>query len=247
MNPSQILEKSIDFMKRHYEHLLPFALFYAFISIPGQFLPKSISLVLSVLLLPMSFSISYYIDKVEKDQAYSYNTFLEVYRYSGKYLGITIIRTFITLLFFVPFIISMLGILTQYDFDMNAVSKAMVENDLNISGSAKLSLFIGILLALLSSPFVLFVEYFAILDKYSISESFKKSIVAGRSNYGQLIIILIMSIAAAFIGLAACCIGIIGTLPIIYLLYYYSYRVVEPIQTLDEDRISSIGSFDLPD
>lgn len=225
-----ILYKTIDFFKKNYEYLIPFALIYLILCIPGQFLPQGISACIQLIMLPLSFSFAYFVDRVEKGYDRKFSDFFDIYRHTGKYLAIIILRALITIVLFTPFIIVAFRVISEYNFDVKAIEEAMKSQNFNITSNEKLSLAISFLLVIFTTPFLLFNEYFAILDKYSISDSFRFSFEAGKKHYGLIFASIILSIGIGMIGLVACCIGVVLiSMPLIYPMFYYTYRQINPI------------------
>ncbi len=234
INVSEITDKAVDFYKSHYEYLLPFSLFYVLINLPLK-LPFSygplngVILPLTILVLPLAFSIPFFAEKISQNETKKrFGLFFEIYNYFFKFFGIQLLRWLIILVMLLPFILSFVEVLSGYDYDPEKLQKAIDNRTFVPSFRLLITLLVTFFLMIFSAPFLLFVEYYGILDGHSITSSFVKSYHLGASQYLKILSIILLSFLAAVAGIMACVIGFVFAFPFIYLLYYYTYRALEP-------------------
>lgn len=224
----EIFDQSVDFFKQHYEFLLPFSLLYFVLNLPQQFIKSVWMMPVMLIVMPLSFAIPFFVDRLHRGQEKKFSLFFEVYNYFFKYFAITILRGIIILILLSPFLYTFMDVIKEYDFDMHKLNDAIQAQSIHVNDNTIISMVASFLLVIFSLPFLLLNEYFGILDDYSIADSFKKAYEAGVRNYFSLFGILILSFIILFAGLCACCIGVIFALPLIYIIYYYTYRAIEP-------------------
>lgn len=222
----EAFDKSVDFMKAHYEYILPFSLLFILLQLPPQFIPSTAMTIYTLLLIPLGLSIPYFADSVQRGQEKKFSTFFEIYRYSGKIFGVTIIKCLIILLLVSPFLYVFMDTLKEYDYDMQKINQAIQLRTIELPTNT-LSMFgISLLLLLFCMPFILFNEYFAVLNNMGILESFQKSYEVGVRNYFKIFGVVIVSMIFVMLGFLACGIGLIFAFPMVYLLYYFAFRQV---------------------
>lgn len=226
----EIFDKSVDFFKAHYEYLLPFSLLYFLLQLPPSIIKSVWMTPLSVLVIPLGFSIPYFTDKVLRGTEKSFGLFFEIYSFFFKYFGFTLIRGLIILILLSPFLYSFIDVMKEYNYDMEKINQAMMMKTIHFSKNSLIMMGISMLLVLFSLPFILFPEFYGILDGYGFGDSFTKAYEAGAKHYFKIFGIVILSVFILFAGLCACCIGLIFALPIIYLMYYFAYRTIEPLK-----------------
>jgi uncharacterized membrane protein len=229
LNIREIINQSIDFFKMHYEYLLPFSLSYIVFNLPSSFIKSVWTLPLTILIMPLAFSIPYFADRIERHQEKKFSLLFEIYHYALKYFAFTILRGIILMILLAPFIYSVWDIVGSYDFDMEKFNEAIKVQAVDFSSESKVMMAISFILVLFSMPFILFAEYFGILDGHSILKSFALSFSAGKNHYVSIVLILIISMMLLFGGLISCCIGLVFALPLMYLIYYFTYRAICPI------------------
>jgi len=221
---SDLINKSIDFIKAHYEYILPFSLLYVILQLPSGFIKSAWMLPLSLLLLPLAFSIPYFANKVENGEPKRFGLFFEVYSYFFKFFGIAFVKWMIMLLIFSPLMINLVDVLKDFNYDAEKLMLAIQTKNYIPNQSTVLTFFGCMFLFLFLLPFIMFVEFYAILDDLDIMESFKKSYEIGVRNYMTILLILIVAFAATFAGMCTCGIGLVLAIPFIYLLFYYAYK-----------------------
>jgi uncharacterized membrane protein len=224
----EIFNQSVDFFKLHYEYLLPFSLLYFVLNLPQQFIKSVWMMPVMLIVMPLAFAVPYFVDRITRRQEKKFSLFFEVYNYFFKYFAISILRGIIILILLSPFLYTFMDVIKEYDFDMQKLNEAIQANSIHLSENTIISMVVSFLIVVLCLPFLLLNEYFGILDDYSIIDSFQKAYEAGVRNYFSLFGILILSFVILFAGLCACCIGVIFALPLIYIIYYFTYRAIEP-------------------
>ena len=225
----EIFDKSVDFFKAHYEYLLPFSLLYFLLQLPPSIIKSIWMTPLSVLIIPLGFSIPFFADRIHRGEQKRFGLFFDIYNFFFKYFGFTLLRGLIILLLLSPFLYSFIDVMKEYNYDMEKINQAIAMKTIHFSGNSLLMMGISMLLVLLSLPFILFPEFYGILDGHGILDSFKMAYESGARHYFKIFGIVVLSVLILFAGLISCCIGLIFALPIIYLMYYFAYRTIEPL------------------
>jgi hypothetical protein len=238
----EIINQSVDFFKSHYEYLLPFSLIYFVLSILGAFVPEPIRTIYSLLMLPLAFGCQYFIDRVYKGDEKKFSIFFDIYRQSMKYIAISFLKVIIFLIIFLPFLTTIYADLEFYHFNQEEILKAIQTQNFNFSHQSRLYLAISMIIALMSSPFLLFVEYYGLLDGFDVVESFQKSYHTGAKYYLSIFKVLLVSVGVILIGFIGCCLPVLAAFPFMYLIYYHAYRMIEPA-TPTRKNIPDFGSF----
>ncbi|MFY7861229.1 MAG: hypothetical protein ACOVP5_03305, partial [Chitinophagales bacterium] len=216
----EIINQSVDFFKSHYEFLLPFSLIYFVLSIFRFFIPGPGQTIYSLLILPLAFGCQYFIDRVYKGHEKKFSLFFDIYRLSLKYISISFLKVLIYLIIFLPFLTTIYSELEFYHFNQEEIMKAIQTNSFNFSHQSRLYLAVSMVIALMSAPFLLFVEYYGLLDGYGVMESFQKSYHTGAKYYLSIFKVIIVSEGVNIIGFMGCCILTIVTFPLVCLIYY---------------------------
>jgi hypothetical protein len=237
-----IINQSVDFFKSHYEFLLPFSLIYFVLSILGAIVPEPIRTIYSLLMLPLAFGCQYFIDRVYKGDEKKFSIFFDIYRQSIKYVAISFLKVVIFLIIFLPFLTTIYADLEFYHFNQEEILKAIQTQNFNFSHQSRLYLAITMIIGLMSSPFLLFVEYYSLLDGFDVVESFRKSYHTGAKYYLSIFKVLIVSVGVMLIGFIGCCLPVLASFPFMYLIYYHAYRMIEPT-TLTRKNTHQLGSF----
>ena len=238
----EIINQSVDFFKSHYEFLLPFSLIYFVLSILGAVIPEPIRTIFSLLMLPLAFGCQYFIDRVYKGHEKKFSLFFDIYRQSLKYISISFLKVLIFLIIFLPFLTTIYSELEFYHFNQEEIMKAIQTGSFNFSHQSRLYLAVSMVIALMSAPFLVFVEYYGLLDGYGVMESFQKSYHTGAKYYLSIFKVLLVSVGVVLIGFMGCCIPVLAAFPFMYLLYYHAYRMIEPT-TLSKKNIHNLGAF----
>lgn len=223
-NIKELMNKSSDFIKAHYEYILPFSLVFLVVQLGLNLIKSSFTLPFSILLLPLSFAIPYFAHKLNSSSEKRFGLFFEVYSYFFKFFGIAIIKYIIVLIIYLPFIINIVDVLKEFNYDVDAMMQAIQSKAYVLNSATLLNVLGCTMLMLVVFPFILFVEYFAILDDESILDSFKKSYAYGVKYYFSIFMILIIAFVVTFIGMCTCGFGLIVAIPYIYLLFYFAFR-----------------------
>lgn len=223
-NIKELMNKSSDFIKAHYEYILPFSLFFLIEEIGLKLINSPYTLPFSILLLPLSFSVAYFAHKINTGAQKRIGLFFEVYTYFFKFFGILLVKYLIILLIFSPFIFNMVDVMKEFDFDTEKLALAIQSKSYVLNKTTSLNLVCCSFLFLLIYPFIVFVEFFAILNDEDILYSFKKSYITGTKYYFSIFILLIISFICLLIGAFFCCFGLIVAVPYIFLLLYFAFR-----------------------
>lgn len=228
-----LMNSSSDFIKAHYEYILPFSLVYLVVQVGLSLIKSSFTLPFSLLLLPLSFSIPFFAHKLHTGSEKRFGLFFEVYSYFFKFFGLAVIKYIILVIIFSPFLLSIADVLKEFNYDIDKMMQS-IQDKSYVLNSATLLNFVGCaFLFLLITPFILFVEFFAILNDEDILKSLKKSYASGVKYYFSIFSILIISFVVTFIGMCTCGFGLIVALPYIYLLFYFAFRRhISPISML---------------
>jgi hypothetical protein len=250
-NFSDWYQKSIDFFKSFYEFIIPFAIFYVFLMVFISYLPyKEISLFLQIATLPLAFSIAYFanhylnqrdiniysnyeFERVDEnpdelkakilDNSPKFATFFLIYKKSLWILVAKIFSYFVILFCLMPVFKIFYQILLSYNFDLDAINQAIVNQTIELPNHAVTSIFFAIFAIWLTLPFYFYFEYFLIFDNQGILKSLKSSYQIGVKNYFKIIGMLLATFLILFVGLLTCGFGLIVALPIVYLIYYFSF------------------------
>lgn len=223
-NIKELMNKSIDFIKAHFEYLLPFSLVYLVVQVGLNFIKSPYTLPFSILLLPLSFAIPYFAHKINTGSEKRFGLFFEVYSYFFKFFGIAFIKYIIVLIIYLPFIINIVDVLKEFNYDVDAMMQAIQSKSYVLNSATLLNMLGCTMLMLVVFPFILFVEYFAILDDENIIEAFKKSYAYGVKYYFSIFMVLIIAFVVTFISLCISCgIVLIVSIPFIYLLFYFAF------------------------
>jgi hypothetical protein len=218
------MNNSSDFIKSHYEYILPFSLAYLVIQVGLSIIKSPFTLPFSLLLLPLSFAIPYFAHKIEMGSQKRFGLFFEVYSYFFKFFGLAIMKYLIVIIIFSPFLFNIADVLKEFNYDVDKMMLAIQSKEYVLNTATLLNFLGCTVLMLLITPFILFVEFFAILNDEGIMESFKKSYAYGVKFYFSIFMILILAFAATFAGMCTCGFGLIVILPYIYLLFYYAFK-----------------------
>ena len=75
-----------------------------------------------------------------------------------------------------------------------------------------------------------------------IKDALSYSMKLAFKSFGGFLTVLLICLAALFVGLLLCCVGVIATIPIIYILMYVLYKEVVGFSEDNSDEISQIGT-----
>lgn len=232
---SETIDETIDYLKQHYEYVLPFSLFYVILTIVLSLVeidPKA-RLLIQLIVLPLSFSFQYYALKYNQTGLKSFKHFFEVYTCFFKYLGTKIVSGIIILILISPILFTMFQLVENYNFDTEKLMHDIQKQSIKLPANMSLTILISSLLVIFSLPFLLFIEYIAIIDNYGVFESLKLSYHIGSKYYAKIFGILVLSFIATFAGILTCGFGFIVILPFIYLLNYFTYKKLSKLMGIE--------------
>lgn len=222
---SETFNKSMDFFKANYEYLVPYTIFYLFLSLIVSYTPiKSISIVMQILMIPLGFAVPYFIDKVERGEEKSFLSFFHVYKELLPYLGAKLFGMLVAIICLMPLFFSVYNLLNEFQFDINSLINEIQLGRVELPSSSKLKIAVSLFLMLSTLPFYIFLEYFMILSNDSFEEALKKSYFIGARYYFHIIGLLISVFVLMLIGVIFCMFGLIVAIPLIYSMFYFSYK-----------------------
>jgi hypothetical protein len=221
---SEIFNKSMDFFKANYEYLVPYTIFYLFLSVIVSYTPiKSISIVVQILMVPLGFAVPYFIDSVSRGENKSFITFFNVYKALLPYLGAKLFGMFVAIICLMPLFFSLYNLLNEFQFDVNLLITEIQNGRVELPSSSKIKIAVSLFLMVSTLPFYIFLEYFMILSKDSFEIALKKSYHIGVRYYAQIIGLFVSAFVLMFLGFATCVFGLIVAIPLIYSMFYFSY------------------------
>ena len=200
----QIFDESWEFFKQHYEYLLPFSLIFFVIQSPTFFIDNPFVVIpITLILLPLGVSIPYYADHISDGGEKIFSVLFDTVRYFFKILIISILKFIFFAILFAPFLLFFVNNFIDFEalkgadfININEKLNDAIIKSPDLLDVKNIKAFLGIgtvtaILALLVSPILMFPEYYAVLDNYSIMDSFKKSIQDVSKNYFKVLLMLI--------------------------------------------------------
>lgn len=222
----EVLNSAMDFFKMHYEYLLPFSFLFFVFSLLFGFVKNEFTLLLFILVLPLTISIPYFAHKLQRGgESRRLGLFFEVYSSTFKFYGVMGLKIISMLILLSPMLYLMSDVMAKFNFDENQLKLAIENGEFIPSKNLSITTFISILLVILSYPFFFFAEYFAVIGNESVIDSFKKSYALGYSNYSKLFALMIIHFFVMAVGSLLTC-GFIFLLafPLFNLIYYFIYK-----------------------
>jgi hypothetical protein len=220
---NELIHEATDFLKKHYEYLLPFSFLYLILQLPSSFITSSWVLIVSILFIPLSFSIPYFVHQIVQGKPKTFGLFFEVYKDGLKYFGITAVKYLIILVLFLPVLFSLIEALGSVDYDVEKLLNDISNQEYQLTKNQGYSLLGSLIALLISLPFLVFTEFFGILEGLSILDAFKASYHLGARHYLKVYAILGIAFIATFLGVITCFFGLLVALPFIYCLLYFAY------------------------
>jgi hypothetical protein len=215
----------MDFFKANYEYLVPYTIFYLFLSVIVSYTPiKSISIVMQILMIPLGFAVPYFIDSVNRGEEKSFFTFFHVYKALLPYLGAKLFGMLVAIICLMPLFFSLYNLLNEFQFDINLLINEIQNGRVELPSSSKIKIAVSLFLMISTLPFYIFLEYFMILSKATFETALKKSYHIGVRYYFHIIGLFISVFFLLFIGFATCFFGLIVAIPLIYSMFYFSYN-----------------------
>ncbi len=222
---SETFNKSMDFFKANYEYLVPYTIFYLFLSVIVSYTPiKSISIVMQILMIPLGFAVPYFIDSINRGEEKSFFTFFHVYKALLPYLGAKLFGMLVAIICLMPLFFSLYNLLNEFQFDINLLINEIQNGRVELPSSSKIKIAVSLFLMISTLPFYIFLEYFMILSKDTFETALKKSYHIGVRYYFHIIGLFISVFILMFIGFATCFFGLIVAIPLIYSMFYFSYN-----------------------
>jgi hypothetical protein len=222
---SEIFNKSMDFFKANYEYLVPYTIFYLFLSVIVSYTPiKSISIVMQILMIPLGFAVPFFIDSVNRGEEKSFLKFFQVYKALIPYLGAKLFGMLVAIICLMPLFFSVYNLLNEFQFDVNLLINEIQNGRVELPSSSKIKIAVSLFLMISTLPFYIFLEYFMILSKDTFETALKKSYHIGVRYYFHIIGLFISVFILMFIGFATCFFGLIVAIPLIYSMFYFSYN-----------------------
>jgi hypothetical protein len=215
----------MDFFKANYEYLVPYTIFYLFLSVIVSYTPiKSISIVMQILMIPLGFAVPYFIDSINRGEEKSFFTFFHVYKALLPYLGAKLFGMLVAIICLMPLFFSLYNLLNEFQFDINLLINEIQFGRVELPSSSKIKIAVSLFLMISTLPFYIFLEYFMILSKDTFETALKKSYHIGVRYYFHIIGLFISAFILMFIGFATCFFGLIVAIPLIYSMFYFSYN-----------------------
>jgi hypothetical protein len=225
MNTKLNVTKTIDFMKMHYEYILPFSFLFFVLTLFLGFISAQFKLIMLLLILPLTLSVPYFVHKIEQGSQKKFGLFFEVYNSFFKFVGANVLKSFIIVVILSPMFYLMADVMEQFNFDENKLKLALENKSFVPSKNLSITTFICIFLVLFSLPYILFVEYFAVLGDKGIGASFKHAYHLGSKYYFPLILLLIVQFSILTLGtILTCGFVFLIAFPFFNILYYYIYK-----------------------
>ncbi len=222
-----VLMRTIHFMRLHYFQLLPFSFVLSILLAFSVFVAKAsniASLLTFLLISPMLFSFAFYVHRLENFNEITWKNFINIYGNIIRFYKVQGIKYLMFLIALLPMIITLQFELAAFGFDQELFYQAQKAGSYSPSPFLYLSAFFSITLTMLCYPFVIFPEYFYILERVSIKSAYKKSFDLARQNYFTLLFLMIIQIVIFSTGTPISCgFLFVLALPFFSILTYYIY------------------------
>jgi len=97
-------------------------------------------------------------------------------------------------------------------------------------------MFATVLLCIIVAILLSFAPFFAYFYSVTPIEAVKLSFRLGSKNFIHIILLIIISIATVILGIIALIVGVLVAIPLIYLLFYFSFAGITKLETGDEPQ-----------
>ena len=222
-----IFMRTIHFMRLHYLYLLPFSFVLFVLLLLVGFVAVSsnrLSFIILAMVSPLLFSFSFYIHRLENFGETTWKNFINIYGDIVRFYKVQGIKYLMFLLALLPMIITLQLELAAFGFDLKLFYLAEKSGTYLPSSYLYLSTFFSVTLTMLCYPFVIFPEYFYILDKVDIKNAYKKSFDLAKRNYFTLLFLMVIQIVIFSLGsFLSCGFLFVLALPFFSILTYYIY------------------------
>lgn len=224
---SGILMRTIHFMRLHYLHLLPFSFVLFVLLLLVGFVAVSsnkLSLLILAMVSPLLFSFAIYVHRLENFGENTWKNFINIYSDIVRFYKVQGIKYLMFLLALLPMIITLQFELAEFGFDLKLFYLAEKSGTYLPSSYLYLSTFFSVTLTMLCYPFVIFPEYFYLLESVNIKTAYKKSFEFAKRNYFTLLFLMVIQIVVFSLGsFLSCGFLFVLALPFFSILTYYIY------------------------
>ncbi len=222
-----VLMRTIHFMRLHYLHLIPFSfilfvllLLVGFVSVTSN----KLSILILAMVSPLSFSFSIYVHRIEYFGENTWKNFINIYADIARFYKVQGIKSFMFLLALLPMIIALQIETAAFGFDLNLFYLAEKTGSYLPSPYLYLCTFFSVTLTMLCYPFVIFPEYFYLLEKVDVKTAFKKSFDLAKRNYFTFLFLMVIQIIVFSVGsFLSCGFLFVLALPFFSILTYFIY------------------------
>jgi hypothetical protein len=222
-----VLMRTIHFMRLHYLHLIPFSfilfvllLLVGFVSVTSN----KLSILILAMVSPLSFSFSIYVHRIECFGENTWKNFINIYADIARFYKVQGIKSLMFLLALLPMIIALQIETAAFGFDLNLFYLAEKTGSYLPSPYLYLCTFFSVTLTMLCYPFVIFPEYFYLLEKVDVKTAFKKSFDLAKRNYFTFLFLMVIQIIVFSVGsFLSCGFLFVLALPFFSILTYFIY------------------------
>jgi len=224
--------RTIHFMRLHYLHLLPFSfvlfvllLLVGFVSVSSN----KLSLLILAMVSPLLFSFALYVHRLENFGENTWKNFINIYADITRFYKVQGIKYLLFLLALLPMIIALQIEIATFGFDLKLFYIAEKTGSYLPSPYLYLCTFFSVTLTMLCYPFVIFPEYFYLLEKLDIKTAYKKSFDLAKRNYFTFLFLMVIQIIVFSVGsFLSCGFLFVLALPFFSILTYYIYASHSP-------------------
>jgi hypothetical protein len=222
-----VLMRTVHFMRLHYLHLLPFSfvlfvllLLVGFVSVSSN----KLSILILAMVSPLLFSFALYVHRLENFGENTWKNFINIYGDIARFYKVQGIKYLMFLLALLPMIIALQIESAAFDFDLKLFYIAEKSGSYLPSPYLYLCTFFSVTLTMLCYPFIIFPEYFYLLEKVDIKTAYKKSFDLAKRNYFTFLFLMVVQIIVFSIGsFLSCGFLFVLALPFFSILTYYIY------------------------
>lgn len=234
--------RTIHCMRLHYLHLIPFSfvlfvllLLVGFVSVSSN----KLSLLILFMVLPLLFSFALYVHRLEKYGENTWKNFINIYSDIARFYKVQGIKYFLFFLALLPMTIALQIESSAFGYDLELFFIAEKEGSHLPSPYLYIASFFSITLTMLCYPFVIFPEYFYLLEKVDIKTAYRKSFDFAKHNYFSFLSLMVVQIVVFSIGsFLSCGFLFVLALPFFSILTYYIYLVHKEMEVPGEVDLS---------
>jgi hypothetical protein len=178
---------------------------------------------------PLLFSFALYVHRLENFGENTWKNFINIYADITRFYKVQGIKYLLFLLALLPMIIALQIEIATFGFDLKLFYIAEKTGSYLPSPYLYLCTFFSVTLTMLCYPFVIFPEYFYLLEKLDIKTAYKKSFDLAKRNYFTFLFLMVIQIIVFSVGsFLSCGFLFVLALPFFSILTYYIYASHSP-------------------